>query len=523
VAIIQISRIQVRRGRELQGTGVPRLTSGELGWAVDTQRLYIGSGSTQEGAPVEGNVRLLTAKDNILDLSDQYFYKSQFDESGIFIQAAQGSVGRTIQQRLDDFVSASSFGIVGNGVTDDTLALQAAINALFDVNFDQTTRAILYIPAGTYLTSQPLEIPPYAQIFGAGVENTIIVNNSTSVFKTIGDVPINQVDNNTQPRYVNISNLSIESSSNDSAVFLQSCRDSEFRNLRLTGNWSISDPQGRHAFEFASVVNLVDNNIFENITIRNFSKGFFTNQKISNNKFKNIHFYELERGIELGDTIVVDGPSYNVIENSYFELIKKEGIQILSGSYNTSHNNRFINVGNDGGNAPVFPVIDFRSDSNVSINDYFDRFALALPNTVGSPLIDQTYVSEISGRTKFENLFAVKANIGQKLDWAEFIKMPVIDYGTIFIDYVYSVFDTVNNEIVYDVREGVLEITLNNANPIVPSPVLNDTYTLLGDQNLNLLEFRAGFSPINNSIIVEVKNPFGLTNDVFYYTIRSKT
>jgi hypothetical protein len=42
VAVVQISRIQVRRGKKGQ-TNLPQLASGELGWAVDSQELYIGT------------------------------------------------------------------------------------------------------------------------------------------------------------------------------------------------------------------------------------------------------------------------------------------------------------------------------------------------------------------------------------------------------------------------------------------------------------------------------------------------
>ena len=51
MAIVQISRIQVRRGRENTDTGLPQLASGEMAWAIDTQQLYIGNGSVSEGAP----------------------------------------------------------------------------------------------------------------------------------------------------------------------------------------------------------------------------------------------------------------------------------------------------------------------------------------------------------------------------------------------------------------------------------------------------------------------------------------
>ena len=76
MAIVSISRIQIRRGRKNQGSGLPQLAGGELGWAVDTQELYIGNGAVSEGAPAVGNSKILTEHDNLFELSDQYTYKN---------------------------------------------------------------------------------------------------------------------------------------------------------------------------------------------------------------------------------------------------------------------------------------------------------------------------------------------------------------------------------------------------------------------------------------------------------------
>ena len=66
MAVVQISKIQVRRGQENQGSGLPQLSSGEIGWAVDTQKVYIGNGSVAEGAPQVGNTNLLTEHSDYL-------------------------------------------------------------------------------------------------------------------------------------------------------------------------------------------------------------------------------------------------------------------------------------------------------------------------------------------------------------------------------------------------------------------------------------------------------------------------
>ena len=63
MAIYEIARIQLRRGRTNSGTGVPQLASGEMAWAIDTQELFIGNGAISEGAPSVGNTRILTEAD----------------------------------------------------------------------------------------------------------------------------------------------------------------------------------------------------------------------------------------------------------------------------------------------------------------------------------------------------------------------------------------------------------------------------------------------------------------------------
>jgi hypothetical protein len=57
VAIVQISRITNRKGLQ---ENLPQLAGAELGWSIDSRRLFIGNGTLQEGAPVIGNTEVLT-------------------------------------------------------------------------------------------------------------------------------------------------------------------------------------------------------------------------------------------------------------------------------------------------------------------------------------------------------------------------------------------------------------------------------------------------------------------------------
>jgi len=186
MAVYQISRIQVRRGQANSGTGLPQLASGEMAWAIDTQQLYIGSGAVSEGAPAVSNIRVLTSQDlglqgNLLGLA-QYVYGSS-NSSIITGPNANSPVGRTVNTRLDDQIITADFGTVADGATDDTAALQRAINQLFlnpsQVSWQNTnsavkTRAVLTMPPGNYYTSDTLYIPSYTNLVGAGIDKTII-------------------------------------------------------------------------------------------------------------------------------------------------------------------------------------------------------------------------------------------------------------------------------------------------------------------------------------------------------------
>ena len=68
---------------------------------------------------------------------------------GGFLQSGAGAVPRTAEGKLKDIVSVKDFGAVGNGVADDTVALQAAL--------DSGSQAILF-PAGTYKITSSLSV-----------------------------------------------------------------------------------------------------------------------------------------------------------------------------------------------------------------------------------------------------------------------------------------------------------------------------------------------------------------------------
>lgn len=78
-----------------------------------------------------------------------------------FKQIGAGAVARAVLAKLRENVSVMDFGAVGDGVTDDTAAIQAAINAVGS--------GTVFFPTGTYVCTQELLIVnPGVTLAGAG-------------------------------------------------------------------------------------------------------------------------------------------------------------------------------------------------------------------------------------------------------------------------------------------------------------------------------------------------------------------
>jgi hypothetical protein len=89
-----------------------------------------------------------------------------------YTQGGTGSQQRTLTSKLQESVSVKDFGAVGDGVADDTAAIQAAIDA--------NLGGAVYIPAGTYRVTSEININGRIYLRGAGKEASIIKSNATT-------------------------------------------------------------------------------------------------------------------------------------------------------------------------------------------------------------------------------------------------------------------------------------------------------------------------------------------------------
>lgn len=79
--------------------------------------------------------------------------------------------------KLNDIVNVKDFGAVGDGVTDDTAAMTAAMAA----------STVVSVPAGTYKITSTLAVPNNTVLYGAGRGNTKLSHAFNGDMMTLGD------------------------------------------------------------------------------------------------------------------------------------------------------------------------------------------------------------------------------------------------------------------------------------------------------------------------------------------------
>ena len=242
MAIVQISRIQHRRGLQQD---LPQLASAELGWSIDERRLYIGNGTTEEGAPVEGVTEIVTAP-NLLDITSellQYTFKGT--ESGytsVTGASALSPVVRSLQNVLDERVSVKNFGAVGDEITDDTAAINRALQQIYVSSLSNYTpvRRRIYFPGGTYRISGFLAIPPNTVLEGDGKNSTVLLGTTANsvIVSADSNFTINQPCAN-----ITITGMTLRNSSTNPVISLLDTNNALINDCIISGNVSVSSGQ----------------------------------------------------------------------------------------------------------------------------------------------------------------------------------------------------------------------------------------------------------------------------------------
>jgi hypothetical protein len=112
----------------------------------DANEVQIGSWDNIPGISNANTLAAQLANQSDIALGDALIGFKQTYSLGIM----PGAVGKTLNNKMQDLVSVKDFGAKGDGTTDDTSAIQAAINLAC------TYGGNVYLPAGTYKISAAL-------------------------------------------------------------------------------------------------------------------------------------------------------------------------------------------------------------------------------------------------------------------------------------------------------------------------------------------------------------------------------
>lgn len=392
MAIVQISRITNRKGLV---ENLPQLAGAELGWAIDDRRLFIGNGTLEEGAPIIGNTEILTEFSDILAVNSAYTYQGQAAGYTVQTGATSGSpVSQSLQSWLDQFATVKDFGAVGDGVTDDTDAINRALYEIYCREVNPQIRRALFFPGGQYLVRESIIIPPYARLYGEGANNSVIVLTDGSLDSSLSNYCARFGDSLQQtgvnignngavaPNNIEIASLGFKSVATTDVFLIEDASYCTFTDVSFNGGLVPSQLTTSSiditCVEFDSTLSLICNNItFRRCEFVNATRAFSTAEQVNGVLITESKFDTLYQGILLGDpTPINGGPSGFRILGNQFNNIYREGIRIAPNTrLNASGYNIFYDVANhfNGITNPATSVINFFSSENVSIGDMFAR------------------------------------------------------------------------------------------------------------------------------------------------------
>jgi len=346
VAVVQISKIQVRRGQKNSNSGIPQLSSAEFAWAVDSQELFIGNGSVLEGAPYVGNTKILTEHDNILDLASSYRFAN--DDTSITL-----SVSRSLQNKIDETeVSVRDFGAIGDGSTDCVSAFETAATQLFR-NANNNYKKVLVIPNGEYLFTSDLALPSGVILQGE-TRHGVVLNIGANNIRFITSTGLELVDFNStnRPQNIDISNLTVSRTTGQ--IVLSGVANSALSKLTFLGTYVLGTAVASLATEPAAVFwentltgTKTDNILFRDCVFEGVSIAVKCRQTTvfdTEIKFENSRFFVNDTAVYI-DGVATQGNNWTIYD-CVFEEIDRQAFRSTNGQGTIINRSKFKNVAN---------------------------------------------------------------------------------------------------------------------------------------------------------------------------------
>ena len=386
---------------------------------------------------------------------------------------------RSLQQKLDDFVSVKDFGAKGDGITDDTESINRAMYELYCRSITTSGRKVLYFPAGNYIITADLKVPSYARLRGEGTTNTLITQTRSPYISPYITWCMYTADNFQQtqtllglngaslPTDITVEDMSLISAGDgiiiDSAsrVTLNNVRfKGPKTNVNLLNDASLGVPTAGVRFQGYSLTSSSDVNMTDCL-FDGFNVGAYLppNQNISNALMDSCTFLNCNIGIYM-----IGNNAKNItVTNSYMDQIYSYGCYISNCSNFLSLANYYKEVATNLTGTPVVEIIYMTTTvtGGASLGDSFKR-------TVADNL-NVSIINEAANTVEWNfaegiRLGTVQFNMGNTLTLPD-SNTAVI--GTGFDDYVLSAsYPVTGYEFLYSIKRkgqmrfGTLRLTL---------------------------------------------------------------
>ena len=418
--VVQISRIQIRRGI---ATDLPQLAAGELGWAIDEQKLYIGNGTVADGAPAVGNTEIPTGTSGLFSASTNYVYQGYLGTATPIVTGDGVDLSRTLQARLDETVSVKAFGAVGDASTDDTSAIQRALDELYTDSADKAdvrSRRRLFFPAGQYNVSSTITIPPYANIIGEGVDGTIIYYSGAAAPVAVTQDNAGAVYPNisAQVQNINIEQITFKNGTAHTGFSVDCANNVRFVRCKFQGTYAAggADVANSKGVTVRSTTALPTANIvFDSCAFTKFARLVDLSYDVTSVRIVNGDFNTAYYGAYIGDATdgssngLITGPrNVSFISGSWSNIGKNAILVDAQGSIKNivSVGNWFssdvansFNSYNDNTTGNIVPVIQFNADECQSQYDFFERTDLRSTSVTPAPEVDGVSMHDGAVRT----------------------------------------------------------------------------------------------------------------------------
>lgn len=377
MAVTILGIIQHRRG--IKADLPVKLEEGELGFCVDTRELFIGNTPAQGG-----NTQIFTDAVDVVTLA-QYQFLSDTQVTSQTGTSMNQPIIRSLQAQLDDaWVNVKAYGAKGDGITDDTVAINRAIEDLYTKQLTTSenvrqARKTVWFPAGRYLVTDTILLYPEVHLQGENYQNTQLFQALHSPSKlcllrltdSLGQTGAALGDNSAQlPMNQSVCDLNLHVQNATQIVLLERPNQIEFCNCWFSSAWvgpTVTPGTEVTGVTIQSLGTFVYGDVWlNNCKFTNMEWAMYCDQHIQNIHILNTSFNNLYLGVITSGS---PGPLHVKVQNCVFDLIEQQAIKVMSTSHVSSLHNTYLDV--NGGGASILWALTTSICS--SVNDQFEN------------------------------------------------------------------------------------------------------------------------------------------------------